>query len=373
MRMLVLSIEYPPLGGGASPMIHEINKQFILRGHEVTVVTMAYSDLPSHENVDGVAVFRINSFRRFKHKSRVNEHLAFLYTGRKFLDGLVTLQQFDICFAHFLVPTGILARWLHKAHKIPYIITAHGSDIPGFNPDRFLVHHWFTPMLIRSIIHSSMGVVLPSRYLMSMIIQVKGVDKEKLVHIPNGIDTDVFVPGPKKNILLSTGRLLPRKGFQHLIDAIADEPFPFEVHICGDGPVMNILKEKSRYSKTKVIFHGWIDGKSEQYKTLLSQAAIYCLVSAKENASISLLEALSAGCAVITSNVSGCPESVGEAGICIPPGDIIALKTALRKLVTQPELMIHLGKEARERAVHNYSWANVTEKYLALITQPHNQ
>ena len=373
MRMLVLSIEYPPLGGGASPMIHEINKQFILRGHEVTVVTMAYNGLPANEIVDSVNVFRINSFRRLKHKSRVSEHLAYLYAGRKFLDGFVTMQRFDICFAHFLVPTGILARWLYKSHKIPYIITAHGSDIPGFNPDRFRVHHWFTPILIRSIIHNSIGVVLPSRYLMSMIIKVKGVDNEKLVHIPNGIDTDVFVPGPKKNILLSTGRLLPRKGFQHLIDAIADEPFPFEVHICGDGPMMNTLREKAKSSKTKIFFHGWIDGKSEQYKTLLSHAAIYCLVSAKENASISLLEALSAGCAVITSNVSGCPESVGKAGICIPPGDIVTLRTELRKLVNQPELMIHLGKEGRQRAVHEYSWTNVTEKYLALVPQSHKQ
>ena len=114
-------------------MIHEINKQFILRGHEVTVVTMAYDGLPASEIVDGVNVFRINSFRRLKHKSRVSEHLAFLYAGRKFLDGFVTMQRFDICFAHFLVPTGILARWLYKAHKIPYIITAHGSDIPGFS------------------------------------------------------------------------------------------------------------------------------------------------------------------------------------------------------------------------------------------------
>lgn len=369
MRMLVLSIEYPPLGGGASPMIHEINKQFIHLGHEVTVVTMAFKGLPSFEVMDGIEVHRLHCFRLHKHISRLWEHIAYLVAARKFLLQYIPQHHFDYCFTHFLVPTGILAKWLLTNFKIPYIITAHGSDIPGFNPDRFILHHHLTPPLLRSIIGSSTRIVAPSKYLRTMIMEIKGVTPDKLEHIPNGINTDDYLPGVKKPIVLSTGRLMARKGFQYLIAAVADEHFPFEVHICGDGPMMHTLKEKARHSKTPVIFHGWINNKSQQYKTLLAEASVYCLVSAKENASISLLEAMSSGCAVITSNVSGCPESVGDAGICIPPADVAALKYELRKLVSRPDLMEHLMREGRRRAINEFSWPAVAERYLDLVTQ----
>lgn len=369
MRMLVLSIEYPPLGGGASPMIHEINKQFILQGHEVTVVTMAFKGLSAFEVMEGVEVYRLRCFRLHQHISRLWEHIAFIFAARNFLGPFVSRQKFDFCFTHFLVPTGIIAKWLFTKYKIPYIITAHGSDIPGFNPDRFILPHHLTPPLLRSIIRSSTRIVAPSRYLHSMIMGIKGVTADKLEHIPNGINTNDYLPGMKRPILLSTGRLMARKGFQYLIEAVADEPFPFEVHICGDGPMMHQLKEKAMYSKTPVIFHGWVNNKGEQYKSLLAEASIYCLVSAKENASISLLEALSSGCAVITSNVSGCPESVGDAGICIPPADVNALKIQLRKLVSEPDTMRYYMKEGRARAIREFSWPSVAQRYLDLIIQ----
>ena len=50
-------------------------------------------------------------------------------------------------------------------------------------------------------------------------------------------------PDKVEKIILSTGRLLPRKGFQHLIQAVSNEDIGYDVHICGDGPMMNELKK----------------------------------------------------------------------------------------------------------------------------------
>ncbi len=367
MRILILSIEYPPLGGGASPMIHEISKQYVLFGHEVSVITMAHGQLPLLENVEGVEVHRVHSYRAQSHISHFHEHLAYIYAARVYLKKLMRHQTFDVCHTHFLVPTGLLARWVKRKYRIPYIITSQGSDVPGYNPDRFQLLHKLTPPLIRSVIRESLCVVAPSKYLRSLIIKVSPADHARVFQIPSGIDTDFYIPGPKKPILLSTGRLLPRKGFQYLIEAVADEAFPFEVHICGDGPMMNELKEKAKQSATPVIFHGWLDNKSEAYRVLLSEATIFSLVSAKENASTSLMEALSAGCAVITSDVSGCPESVGDAGICVPPADVKALKAKLKVLIDNPDFKESLMRAGRERAIREFSWPAITRGYLALF------
>ncbi|MBC8495983.1 glycosyltransferase, partial [archaeon] len=84
----------------------------------------------------------------------------------------------------------------------------------------------------------------PSNYLKGLIIRnIKAWPENKLVKVPNGIHPSKFSPGKKKKIILSTGRLLPRKGFQYLIKAVSDIESDYEVHICGDGPMMSELRE----------------------------------------------------------------------------------------------------------------------------------
>lgn len=369
MRILVLSIEYPPVGGGASPVAHELNKRYVDQGHSVTVVTMHTGDLPLEENVEGIDVIRVKCFRSHTHISYLWEHIAFILAAKMRLKQLMAVQTYDVCHTHFIVPTGVLSKWLKKKYQLPYVITAHGSDVPGYNPDRFTLFHKLTPYVIRSIIRESSFTVSPSGYLRQLIAKHFHAFEDKLLRIPNGVDTDYFQPAIKKPIVLSTGRILPRKGFQYLIEAVRDHAFPFEVHICGDGPMLSELREKAMGSKTPIVFHGWIDNKGPIYQSLLAEASVYTLVSAKENASISLLEALSSGCAVITSNVSGCPESVGEAGICIAPGDAAALKMQLLRLVDEPAYADSLRQSARKRAIEEFGWPSISKRYLSLLSK----
>jgi glycosyltransferase involved in cell wall biosynthesis len=371
MRLLILSIEYPPLGGGASPVIHELNKQFLAQGHQVTVVTMALKGLKDHEIIDGVDIFRVRSFRTHKHISNAWEHSAFLFSAKRLLRDLLKQEQFDFCYTHFILPTGILSAWLYRRYNIPFVITAHGSDIPGFNPDRFRLMHLFTPPIIRRIIRQSKAIITPSMYLRQLILDIGQIAEEKIITIPNGVDTNFYAPDQKKPVLVSTGRLLDRKGFQYLLEAVADEQLPIDVHICGDGPMMPVLKSIAAKSKTQVHFHGWLNNKSDTYRQLMAEATYFSLVSAKENASISLLEALASGCVVITSNTSGCPESVGEAGICIPPADPLALKAVLKQFIDNPELRDNHMQLGRTRAVTQFSWPAIADRYLALMKTVH--
>jgi glycosyltransferase involved in cell wall biosynthesis len=363
MKILMLNYEFPPLGGGASPVSYEIAKGYVNLGHTVDVVTMGYKDLPNFETKEGINIYRVKCLRKKKEICQPQEQLSYLISAKKFLRKHLKKNKYDINHTHFIIPTGVLALWIKKHFKIPYIITAHGSDVPKYNTNRFKFLHKFTKPSLRRICKNAKLIVSPSKYLANLI--KKEIGNYKMKVIPNGIYTDKFTPKPKKKIILSTGRLLERKGFQYLIQAVSDKDYSYEVHICGDGPMMQELKELAKKSKTKIVFHGWINNNSKEYKDLLESASIYSLVSEKENASISLLEAMSAGCAVITSDVSGCPETVDKSGIIVPTKNVERLRNEINKLDKNKIKII--GNKARERVLNNYDWDVIIKEYLGVL------
>lgn len=373
MRILVLNFEYPPLGGGASPVSHEISKRYVQLGHHVSVITMHFKGLPERETLDGVDVIRIKCMRKHIHMCQPYEQYSYVQNAWFFLKNFLPQHHFDFCHAHFILPTGILARRIRNRFKIPYIITAHGSDVPHFNPDRFRFLHVFTPPLIRKIARTASHLTSPSQYLAGLIHRVLPADQHTIEIIPNGIDTSAFRAGRKQPFVVSSGRLLPRKGFHDLLHAVRHEALPIEVHILGDGPMRQELEQLAASSATPVFFHGWMDNRSETYVQLLASATIYCLVSLRENASISILEAMASGCAVITSDASGCPEMVGDAGILVRHGHPEEIREAILRLIEDNDLRTQLSLTGIGRVRHTYDWDRITGQYLNLMqknTQP---
>ncbi len=366
-KILLLNYEFPPLGGGASPVSFEIAKRLSERGDfNIDVVTMGFKDLPRYEEIN--SCFKIHRVRCWRSKMEIChpwEQLTYLFSAYFKCLELVNKNSYDLCHAHFLVPTGILAQKLNKKFGLPYIITSHGSDVPEYNTDRFKFMHKFTGPVLRRVSCNAGVIIAPSNYLKRLITRNVSSDlDEKIFVIPNGFDSEKFTPSEKKNIILGTGRLLPRKGFQHLFNACMDRDIGYEIHICGNGPMMGELQRLSRQSRTKIVFHGWIDNTLEKYRELLESASIYVLPTLKENASIALLEAMSAGCAVITTDVSGCPETVGDAGLLVKPGSVEDLKLKLGSLIQDRDRIKILQKIARERIENIFEWDIVIDRYL---------
>ncbi len=366
MNILFLNYEFPPLGGGASPISFEIAERYVQLGHQVSVVTMGFKDLPDVEVVSGIKVFRVPCIRAKKEICHPHEMLTFVFSAIRFLRRHLQQYNYDVCHTHFAIPTGLVAQWVKKQYSINYIITSHGSDIPGYNNDRFLFLHHFTKPILNYVLKNSSGNFSGSQYLANLAnTNVQPPIPYQVIR--EGFKSHLFEPREKQKIILSTGRLLRRKGFQYLIKAVSGQDIGYEVHICGDGPMMEELKALAQNSKTKIVFHGWISNKGEKYKELLESAAIYSLVSAKENASKSLLEAMSAGCAVITSNIAGCPESVGDAGITLPPEDEDILRKTLYNLVVNEHKIEELGQKARQRILEVYNWDTLIKQYEKVL------
>jgi len=361
----MLNYEFPPLGGGASPVSYEIAKGYVKLGHSVDVVTMGFKGLPKFEKKEGINIYRVPCWRSKKEICHPWEQLTYIISAKRFLKEHMKTHTYDINHTHFIIPTGIISLWLKKNYGLPYIITSHGSDVPGFNTDRFKLLHKFTGLTLKKVCKNAKLIVSPSDYLSNLIKEKIGDYKIKV--IPNGVYINKFQPKRKRKIILSTGRLLPRKGFQYLIKAVSDEDIGYEVHIAGDGPMMQELKELAKYSKTKIVLHGWMNNNSKEYKNLLEYASIYVLASEKENASVALLEAMSAGCAIITTNVSGCPETIGDSGLIVEPRNLEQLKKKIKFLIKKQKMIKELGKRARQRLLIYYDWNGIIKEYMRVL------
>lgn len=365
MNILVLNYEYPPLGGGAAPIARDLARFYASQGHRVDVITMHYRGLPRFEEAAGVRVHRIRAWRRHQATCSTPEMMSFVAAALPYTRRFLKREQTDVIHCHFIVPTGLLAYLATRGLSVPYVLTAHGSDVPGYNPDRFTFEHRFMTPLLRVIARNAAGLTSPSRYLQNLIRE--NIGPFEVEHVPLGVDVRQFSPREKKKSILLAGRLLPRKGFQHVLAALEGLDTDFSVHIAGDGPMRAQLEEQAKRLTMPVVFHGWVDQGSAAFRDLFESASIMCLVSQKENSPVSLKEAMLTETAIITSNVSGCPELVGDAGLVVAPGDVNAIRAALVRLTASEELRRDLGRRGRERVLLGHDADSVGLRYLEIL------
>jgi len=211
----------------------------------------------------------------------------------------------------------------------------------------------------RLVARSADMIVSPSHYLRGLIQQTCTVSVEV---IPYGFDPPPPPSGERKQRILFVSRLFPRKGAQYLIEALADLPLNgWEVTIAGDGPMREELQALAQRLGVPVDWRGFIKG--ALLEELYATSAIFVFPSINDNFPVVLLEALAGGCAIITANVSGMPEVVGDAGILVPPRDVPALHDALARLMQDANLRAELSARARAR-IAAFAWEEVTRRYV---------
>jgi glycosyltransferase involved in cell wall biosynthesis len=359
MRVLVLNYEFPPLGGGASPVSYEISKGYVKLGHSVSVVTMGYKGLKKHEVLDGIDVYRVPCLRSKKEICHPWEQLTYIISAKKFLRKHLKENKYDVCHCHFIIPTGVVALWVKKKFGIEYIITSHGSDVLGYNNKRsFKYIYPLVKNQWKEIVREAKVVICPSEFLKG---KIKNLTKEgNLKVIPNGIDTNKFKPMKKENKILIVARLFENKGVQDVLDALKGMDLKgWKIDIVGDGPYSNFLKKKciANGLSNIVEFHGWVENNSTQMKNLYGKAKIFISASWFENMSIVLLEALSAGCNVIATNVGGNPEVVSKEGL-FEVGNIERLKEKLRVAMFEKSISSNLRR---------FDWNEIVKKYGGVL------
>jgi glycosyltransferase involved in cell wall biosynthesis len=363
VRILTLCYEYPPLGGGGGRVAHGLARTLVSRGHAVDVVTMGFRGLPARATVEGVRVHRVPCIRRSPFHCTAAETLTYLMAARPAALSLCASARYDLCHAHFILPDGWLAWHLARRTGLPYVVTAHGSDVPGYNPHRLKLAHVLAAPVWKRAARDAATIVCPSAGLASLV--ARGEPRARTVIVPNGIDPRVFdSASPRERTVLFASRLLERKGAQQVIAALDSLDGSWSVVVAGDGPFRARLEALASPFGERVRFVGWLDGASSEYRRLFENAAIFALPSEAENFPVVLLEAMTAGAAVVTTRGTGCEEVVGDAGLLVPVRDPAATAGAIARLAGDPDLRASMGEAARRRVEERFSWDAVADGYL---------
>jgi glycosyltransferase involved in cell wall biosynthesis len=366
VRILTLNYEFPPLGGGASPVSHELGRELVRQGHHIDLVTMGFNGLPMREVVDGINVYRVPCLRKRAEICRTHEMASFVVAALPKVAGLIARHDYDINHTHFIIPTGLLARLLKLNAGLPLVVTMHGSDVPGYNPDRFNLQHRVLRPLWKWILQGVDHLISPSQFLRGLAHRhAPGLP---ITTIPNGFRYERFRPDrPKERKVLVVTRMLPRKGVQHLLAGLPGLNLRgFEINVVGDGPYLPTLRQMASELDLPVRFWGWLDNNSHELKELYERSSIFAFTSEAENFPIVLLEAMAAGQAIVTCDGSGCPEVVGSDALLVPPRRPDRLREALQCLIENDQLRAELGRRARARVEQEFGWQSVARRHVQL-------
>jgi glycosyltransferase involved in cell wall biosynthesis len=273
-------------------------------------------------------------------------------------------NSFHVNHTHFALPSGVVSLALKRKTGLPYVLTLHGSDVPGYNPDRFKLAHLMAAPLWRRVVREAEMIISPSHYLKGLFQE--HIDLPVQV-IPNGYHPSAERPQArnKRNRILVVSRMFKRKGIQYLLRALQGWDCHWEICVVGDGPYLKTLLEAAHGLSANVTFTGYVQGAALQ--DLYDSARIFVFPSLQENFPTVLMEAMDAGCAVITTSADGCAEVTNGAGIGVTPGSPVEIRDALQRLIANPTEIDRLSQLSRER-IKQLSWRSIAQRYeMALL------
>jgi len=366
LRIATICREVPPVGGGAGAVALQLSREMVRAGHSVDLLTMAFNTDRSEEVIGGVRVHRVPSGRRHATHARVPEMAAFVCRSQALLQRLHAERPFDVVHAHSIVPEGLAPLKLDP--RVRTVLTAHGSDVPGYNPDRYqLLHSAVAPIWRRALLHAD-AVTSPSRNLAELIRSAE--HRAAVEVIPNGIDLTTFSPSTERQGILVVARLVPRKNVGLLLEAL-DGLAPQIVHIVGDGPERQRLEaHAAKLTSHTIRFHGWLEHGGDEWRRLYETSQYFVFMSSQENFPINLLEAQLAGLIVIASDIPGNREAVGPSAHLIAP-DRSALHACLSTVVaSQDRELDQLALMGRNFVRSRFGWADIAQRYDAVYRGP---
>ncbi|WP_010544333.1 glycosyltransferase [Sphingomonas elodea] len=321
---------------------------------------------PGKERWNGLTVHR----PRFTNLPGSGGRLHAAMLARALRPMLAALRRdfpFDVISAEFFFPDGPAAVALGRAFDVPVSIKARGSDI----------HQWTRrPAIARQIARAGqmadglLSVSLPLRDDMIAL----GMPAERIACIVTGVNLARFAPrdrraakqalGMEGPLVASVGALIPLKGHDLLIDAVATLP-GVRLAIAGQGPEAGRLAARIEAMglADRVRLLGAIP--PEQIAELLAAADVMALASASEGLANAWLEALASGTPVVIPDVGGARQVVtAPAAGRIVDRTPAAFARAIAELIAAPP-----PPDAVRRIAEPFTWAANSERLHGFLTQ----
>lgn len=246
---------------------------------------------------------------------------------------------------------------------------------------RWLVRRWyaFYRMQVREA-RKLKAITCPSEHAKRDIVDQFGVEPDRILPIPLGVDTASFCPSDKikradQSIITTASSDTPLKGLHFLLEAYHDI---LQTHL--DCQLVVIGKLRDGQARDTLLRLGLKD--RVQFKHNLSRAdladefrraAVAVTPSLYEGFGLPAAEAMSCATPVIVTDGGALPEVAGDAGIVVPKGNSIALSEAIRDLFDHPERRRDIGAACLKRAQANFDWKAIAPKYLDFFETAINQ
>jgi glycosyltransferase involved in cell wall biosynthesis len=360
-REMRIALVLPSLSvGGTERFVCELSRRWLLRGHEVSVVTWwprSGDLLDLSPGVHRVALDVGMASRNFVHGA--------LLAGSR-------VRAFRRAFRQ--LRPDVVVSFLHHTNEAA-ILAASGTGIPVLVCERsdprhdHVTPHW--ALMRRALYPRAVGVVVQTE---SVATWARAFCPRVHV-IPNFVNRPLRHASPGddrgRRTLVAAGRLAPEKGFDLLIEAfarIAEAFGDWLVTIYGEGP------ERPRLERMVAVrgLQGRVSmpGRTSEPELALSRAEAFVLPSRYEGFPNALLEAMACGLPVVAFDCDSGPAEIithGHNGLLVPGGDVSALAAALGQVLASGAERERLGQNARAVA-DRFAVDPIIERWSRLLT-----
>ncbi|BCM72341.1 MULTISPECIES: glycosyltransferase [Streptomyces] len=364
-----------PDAGGQNVYVAQVARQLARKGYRVTVYTRRdAAGLPDRVTlIDGVQVVHVPAGPPAPvPKDELLPHMTEFGT---FLARQWAQSPPDVVHAHFWM-SGLAALAGARELGIPVVQTYHAlgtvkkryqGDADTSPPQRLAVEEAVGHECARIIATCSDEVAE---------LKAMGLPEDRISVVPCGVDPDQFTPGARtrppgaRRRLLAVGRLVPRKGFDRAIRALADVP-DAELLIAG-GPEADLLGAEPEAARLYGIAgeYGVLDrvtllggvGRARMPR-LMSSADLVLSLPRYEPFGIVPLEAMACATPVVATAVGGQLDTVvdGTTGVLVPADDDFDLGAVIRALLADPDRLARYGAAGRSRVLGHYTWDRVAD------------
>jgi phosphatidylinositol alpha-1,6-mannosyltransferase len=350
---LLVTNDFPPKIGGIQSYLYELWRR--LPPAETTVLTTPHAGDREWDTEQG--------FRVERTRERV---LLPTPSLAQRVDALAREVGADVIFLDPALPLGLIGPGLHAA---PWVVVLHGAEVtvPGRLPvSRQVMGH---------VLRRARGVVAAGEYPAREAVRAAGVDLPGIV-VPPGVDVERFTPvasaavrrserirfglDPDRATVVAVSRLVPRKGFDVVLDALALLELDVQLVIAGDGRDRRRLETRARRLGLgdRVRFLGRVS--DEDLPAVYRCGDVFTMMCRErwagleaEGFGIVFLEAAACGIPSVAGRSGGSHEAVVDekTGFVIDAGDVTLLAQTLERLVLNPGLTLRLGANARTWSV----------------------
>lgn len=374
-RVCVLTTSYPDFPGSYRGIfVWRAVHGLIERGYKISVVTpKLFRKSKSFEDNGEERIYRFPFLSEEKllveyDKVPVWRMITYMLSGFFSCARIVYRDRCRLIHAHFVIPTGLIAVLIGRLLRMPVIVQAHGSDLTQYAKlNRWLA--WLSAFTAKQADH----IIVVSDELSTILTEELGVSADKISVRSCGVDMQHFRPIPRDQarerlglskqarIVLFVGALIPRKGIDVLLSAIAEmveHDSSLQLIVVGDGPVLEKLLTQTRELMHEKVVRFVGSKPNEELPMWYSAADIFVLPSLREGTPLALLEALSCEVPVIVSRAGGMVEVIedGKNGLLTDIADPVDLEKKLSLLLADSDMRQRFKETARDTVL---SWADI--------------